>query len=274
MRLAEGTRRARERRHRIGHRLERRCGSDGQLVRQPAPDEAEPGDRIVGALDLIGILLGDHDTEVADILCRLPQRAGVDPRDGDAAFLAEQLTGNRGALGGRHEVQDRLVDPPDALVERQSEQRRGRETEPLERGDGRPGPGGRLAEPARQILGRLLDTRHRDTGQLAGTLEHLDARDRGAQRLGELGLGVDDLQARADHRRGTGGERRGSGGSGDLQPAIEGRDAGVGGLHLPRQPPHAALAGLADALQLGPDLAAADDGEADGYAFFNHRAQP
>ena len=81
-------------------------------------------------------------------------------------------------------------------------------------------------------------------------------------------------EARADHRRGTGGERRGGGGSRDLQPAIEGGDAGVGGLHLARQPPHAALARLADALQLGTDLAAADDGETNGNAFLNHRAQP
>ena len=39
---------------------------------------------------------------------RLAQRRGVEPRHGDRAFLAEELAGDRGALGRGHEVGDRL----------------------------------------------------------------------------------------------------------------------------------------------------------------------
>ena len=44
------------------------------------------------------------------------------PRHGDRALLAEELAGDRGALGHGHEVGDRLVDAADPLVERQREQ--------------------------------------------------------------------------------------------------------------------------------------------------------
>ena len=97
-----------ERRHGVRHRLERRRGGDRELVREPAPDQPEPGDRVVGALDAVGVRLGDHDAEVAHVLGRLAQRRGVDARHGDRAFLAEELAGDRGALGRGHEVGDRL----------------------------------------------------------------------------------------------------------------------------------------------------------------------
>jgi hypothetical protein len=77
---------------------------DGQLVRQPAPDQPEPGDRVVRPLDLVGVLLGDDDPEGEHVLGRLAQRRGVDPRHGDGAFLAEELARDGRALGGRHEA--------------------------------------------------------------------------------------------------------------------------------------------------------------------------
>ena len=60
------------------------------------------------------------------------------------------------------------------------------------------------------------------------------------------------------------GGRRGDGCRGrDLHPRREGGEPGVRRLHLAPEPAEAAVAGLADALELGPDLAAADDGEPD-----------
>ena len=122
--MPERTGGARQRRHRVRHRLQRRRGGDGELVREPAPDQPEPGDRVVGALDPVGVCLGDHDAEVAHVLGRLAQRRGVDPRHGDRALLAEELAGDRGALGRGDEVGDRGVDATDPLVERQREKLR------------------------------------------------------------------------------------------------------------------------------------------------------
>ena len=52
--------------------------------------------------------------------------------------------------------------------------------------------------------------------------------------------------------------------------AREGGEPGVGRLHLAPEPAEAAVAGLADALELGADLAAADDGEPDADTLFSH----
>ena len=94
--------------HRVRHRLERRRGGGGELVREPAPDQPEPRDRGVGPLDAGRVGLRDRDAEVADVLGRLAQRRGVEPRHRDRALLAEELAGDRGPLGRGHEVGDRL----------------------------------------------------------------------------------------------------------------------------------------------------------------------
>jgi hypothetical protein len=128
----------------------------------------------------------------------------------------------------------------------------------------RAGPGGRLAETARQILGGLLDAGHRHARQLARALQRLDRGDGGAERLRELGLRIDRLQAGADHRhaRGRGG---GDGSSGrHAHPAREGREPGVRRLHLAAEPSEAARPGLADTFQLGAHLPSAHGREADG----------
>jgi hypothetical protein len=64
--------------HRVRHRLERRGSRGGELVREPAPDQPEPRDRVIRPLDVVGVGLGDHDAEVAHILGGLAQRCGVD----------------------------------------------------------------------------------------------------------------------------------------------------------------------------------------------------
>ena len=56
----------------------------------------------------------------------------------------------------------------------------------------------------------------------------------------------------------------------DLHPRREGGEPGVRRLHLAPEPAEAAGAGLADALELGADLAAADDGEPDADALLSH----
>ena len=75
-----------------------------------SPRQISPSREIASlvALDAVGVRLGDHDAEVAHVLGRLAQRRGVDPRHGDRALLAEELAGDRGALGHGHEVGDRL----------------------------------------------------------------------------------------------------------------------------------------------------------------------
>jgi hypothetical protein len=256
--------------HRVRHGLERRRCCDRKLVREPAPDQPEPGDRVVGALDAVGIRLGDHDAEVTDVLGRLPERRGIDARHGDAAFLAEELSGDRGALGGGDEVGDRRVDAADPLVERQRQQVGGGEPEPAERLGRGPGARGRLAQPPGQVLGRLLDARHGDAGEPARPFQHLDRGDGGAERLGELRLRVDRGEAGADHGDAA-GCRRGDGRRGrDLHPRREGGEPGVGRLHLATEPAEAAVAGLADAFELGAHLASADHRQPDGHPFLSH----
>ena len=51
---------ARHRRHSIRDSFERWCRGNRKLVRQHAPDQPEPGDRIVRPLDLVGIAIGRH----------------------------------------------------------------------------------------------------------------------------------------------------------------------------------------------------------------------
>ena len=271
--LAKRTRRARDRRQRVGDGFEGRGGGNGKLVRQPAPDQTEAGDRIVRPLDLIGVLLGDDHSEVANVLCRLPEGRCVDPGDGDAAFLPEQLPGDRCTLSRGHEVFDRLIDTTDTLIQRKGQQGRCRKPEPFERRDGRTGPGGRLAEAAGEVLGRLLDAGHRHAGQFASAFQNLDALDSGPERLGELGLCVDDLKAGADHGRSARGEGGRRGGGRDLHAPIKGRDTAVGGVHLPRQPTEALLPCVANALQLGTDFTPSDHGKANGDAFLSHLDQ-
>ena len=259
------------RRHRVRHRLERGRSGNRELGREPPPDEAEAGDCVVRPLDAVGIGFGDNDTEVADVRRRLAQRRAVDARHRDRALLAEELAGDRGALGRRHEVGDRRVDAADPLVERQRQQLGGREPEPAKRVRGRTGAGGGLVQPPGQVLGRLLDAGHRDTGQFTGALQHLDRGDGGVERLRELRLRVDRGEAGADHRD-AGGSRGGNGGGGrDLHPGRERGEPGVGRRHLAPEPAEAAGAGLANALEFGPDFAAADDGEPDGNALLSHR---
>ena len=55
-----------DRRHGIRDGFQRGGCSDCELVRQPAPDQPEPGDGIVRPLDLVGVLLGDHDAKGED----------------------------------------------------------------------------------------------------------------------------------------------------------------------------------------------------------------
>ena len=88
---------------------------------------------------------------------------------------------------------------------------------------------------------------HRDAGELAGTLQHLDRGDRGAERLRELRLRVDRREAGADHGDPAGGCRGDGGCSRDLHPCREGGDPGVGRPHLAAEAAETAVAGLADA---------------------------
>ena len=208
------------------------------------------------------------DPEGEDVLGRLAQRRGVDPRHGDGAFLAEELARDGRAFGGGHEALDGGVDRADALVQRQGDQLVGREPQPVQRVGGGAGPGGRLAETARQILGRLLDAGHRHARQFARALQRLDRGDGGAERLRELGLRIDRLQAGADHRHASGGSG-GHGGSGrHPHPAREGREPGVRRFHLAAQPSEAARPGFADAFQLGAHLPSAHGREADADPSF------
>ena len=200
----------------------------------------------------------------------MAQRRGVDARHCDRALLTEELAGDGGALGHGHEIGDRLVDPADPLVERQRQQLGRRQPEPPERLRRRAGAGGCLAQPPGQALGRLLDTRDGDFGERAGALQHLDRGDGGAERLGELGLRVDRREPGADHRD-PGGGRGGDGGGGrDLDPARERGEPGVRRLHLAPKAAEPTGAGLADALELGADLAAADHGKTNADALFSH----
>ena len=62
---------------------------------------------------------GDMHHRIAqNILRRLAQRPGVDPRHGDGAFLAEELSGDCRALCGGHEILDGRVDGTHPLVQR------------------------------------------------------------------------------------------------------------------------------------------------------------
>jgi hypothetical protein len=83
---------------------------------RPMPDEADPGDRVVRSLDLIGILLRHDKAEGENVLRRLAQRRRVDPRHGGGAFLAEELPRHGGAFCGRHDTLDGRVDGVDPLV--------------------------------------------------------------------------------------------------------------------------------------------------------------
>ena len=144
------------------------------------------------------------------------------------------MPGDRCTLGRGHEVFNCLVDATDTFIQWQGQQGRGRKPEPFERRDGRTGPGSRLAKAAGEVLGCLLDAGHRHAGQLTSAFQNLDALDSGPERLGELGLCVDDLKAGADHGRSARGEGGRRGGSRDLHAPIKGRDTAVRGVHLPR----------------------------------------
>ena len=250
-----------------------KCGRSRhrQLVRDAPPDEAEPGDRIIGPLDLVGILFRDHDPKGKHVLGRLAQRRGVDARHRDRAFLAEELPCNGGALGDRHEIRDGGVDRTDTLVQRQGNQVSGRQSQPVQRVGSRSCSGGGLAEAACQILGRLFDARHRHPRQLARALQCLDRRDRCDQRLCQFGLHIHRLQPGADHRSPCSGQRR-SGGCGCQRGVTgKGRDTRIGQIHLARQPAKPARPGFPHAFQLGAHLTTAGRHKADGDPFFSHR---
>jgi len=59
---------ARHRRNGIGHRFQCRSCRDRQLVRYPAPDQPKTRDRIIGPLDLIGVLFGHDNTKIPHII--------------------------------------------------------------------------------------------------------------------------------------------------------------------------------------------------------------
>jgi len=259
-----------DRRHGVGDGFQRGGCCDSELVRQPAPDQPKPGDGVVRALDLVGILLGDDDTEGKHVLGRLTQRRGVDPRHGDGAFLAEELARDGGAFGGGHEALDGGVDRAHALVQRQGDQLVGGKAQPVQRVSGRAGSGRRLAQTARQILGGLLDAGNRDARQLARPLERLDRGDGGAERLRKLGLRIDRLQAGADHCHTSGCSGCHGGGGRDTDPPREDREPCVGRFHLPAEPSEAARPGLTDTFQLGAHLPPAHRREADANPFFRH----
>jgi hypothetical protein len=262
------------RRHGVGDGFQRGGRGDGELVRETSPDQAKPGDRIVRPLDLVGVLLGDDDAEGEHVLRRLAQRRGVDPRHGDGAFLAEELPRDSRAFGGGYEALDGRIDGADPLVQRQGDQFVCREPQSVERVGGRAGPGGRLAETARQVLGGLLDAGHRDACQLARALKRLDRGHRGAERLRELGLRIDGLQPGADHRHARGGGGGHGGGGCHRTTSREGRQPGVRRFHLAAQPSEAPRPGFAHTFQFGAHLSAADRGEADGHTLFSHRERP
>ncbi|WP_141703918.1 hypothetical protein [Methylobrevis pamukkalensis] len=136
------------------------------------------------------------------------------------------------------------------------------------------GPGRSLAETARQVLRRLLDTGHRHARQLACALERLDRGDGGAERLRQLGLRIDRLEAGADHRHASGGCGGHRSGCRDPDPARESREPGVHRLHLPAQPSEAARPGFADTFQLGAHLPSADRCEADADPLLSHGSDP
>ncbi|MHB1104485.1 MAG: hypothetical protein ACYC0C_17270 [Devosia sp.] len=239
-----------------------------QLVRQTAPDQPEPRDGVIGALDLAGLPVRNHHPEIPHILRRLPQCRRVDPGEDQRCPVAEELPCCGGALGRRHEALDGGVDDADPLIQRQGDQLVGQESEPVERVGGRTGPGGRLAETARQILCRLFDAGHRDARKFARALQRLDRGDRGPQRLRELRLRIDGLQTGPDHCHAGGG----SGGHSDT--AGERREPGVRRFHLAAQPSEAARSGFAHAFELGAYLSSAHGREADADAFLGHRRDP
>ena len=163
---------------------------------------------------------------------------------------------------------------PDPLVQRQGDQLIGREAEPIERVGGGAGPGGRLAETARQILRRLLDAGHRDARKLARALQRLDRCDRGAERLRQLRLRIDSLQAGADHRHAGRGGGSDGGRHRDRHPAREGGEPRVGRFHLTAETAKAPRPGFAHALEFGAHLPSAHGREADANPFFRHGSDP
>ena len=261
-------------RHGIRDRFQRGCRSDRQLVRQPAPDEAKTRDRVVGPLDLVGILLRHDDAEGQNILCRLAQCCGVDPRHRDGAFLAEQLARHGGAFCGGHEAFDGGVDRPHPLIQRQRDQVCCRQPKPVQRVGSRSRPGGRLAEPSSQILCRLLDARHGNTGQLTRALKGLDRGNCRAKRLRKLRLRIDGLQSRADHGHACSSGCGDRSCSGNPDPSGERRKPSVGRFHLAAEPSEPARPSLADTFQLGAHLSAAHRSKADRNALLSHWNDP
>ena len=155
-------------------------------------------------------------------------------------------------------------------IDREGQQGGGREPQPLERLRRGAAAGRGLAQAPCQVLGRLLDAGHRDAGQLAGAFQRLDGGDRGAERLRQLRLRVDRLQAGADHGDARGGGCGNSGCGCDAHPAREGREPGIRRFHLAAEPSETARSGLAHAFQFGADLSPADRGKADADAFLGH----
>lgn len=147
-----------------------RGGRHRQLVREPSPDQAQPRDRIIGALDLGRILIRDHDPEIAHILGRLAQRGGVDAREHQPGAVAEKLRGHRGAFGLGDEFRQPVLDQRNTLVQRQRLQLGCGQPKSVEGINGRAGPRRGLAQPPRQLQRRQFDLAHGDARQIARAL--------------------------------------------------------------------------------------------------------
>ena len=95
---------------------------------------------------------------------------------------------------------------------------------------------------------------------MTAAMPFLDTLARGAECGRKVALIVDSMQAGADHRRRARCKCRCSSSRCYLNPAIEGGDARVRRIHFAGEAPHTLFTRIADALQLGANLAAADDG--------------
>ena len=264
---AEWTGAAGHGRHGIRDRFQRRCRSHRQLVRQPAPDQAKPGDRVVRPLDLVGVLLGDDHPKSQNILGRLAKRRGVDPRHGDGTFLAEELaaTAARSAAGTKSSI---------AALMAPTRWSNGRTISSLAESPSRSSASAAGPVPAAAWLRRRVrslvacsipdmetpaSSPARSSVWIEATVVPSDCASFACASTG--------LKPRTDHgharRRSCDNRcsRR------DPDPPRERREPGVGRLHLAAEPPEPARPGLTDTFQLSTHLSAAHGRKADANRF-------